>query len=90
VSAILAARSLPRQATDLSELRHLYGLSLLLMATALTSLELSLKEAPTSGWISAYVLSLLTVCLASGGVFIWRTLRETDSRQQSRVHALLQ
>ncbi|WP_179039582.1 DHA2 family efflux MFS transporter permease subunit [Rhizobium leguminosarum] len=74
-SAILAARSLPRQATDPSELRHLDGLSLLLMATALTSLELSLKEAPTSGWISAYVLSLLTVCLASGGVFVWRTLR---------------
>ncbi|MGO8330393.1 MFS transporter, partial [Rhizobium ruizarguesonis] len=73
--AIVVARFLPRQATDLSELRHLDGLSLLLMETALKSLEISLKEAPTSGWISAYVLRLLTACLASGGVFVWRTLR---------------
>ncbi|MGO6685773.1 DHA2 family efflux MFS transporter permease subunit [Rhizobium leguminosarum] len=75
VSAIVAAWSLPRQAPDPSELGHLDTLSLLLMATALTTLELSLKEAPTSGWTSAYVLSLLTICLTSGGVFIWRTLR---------------
>jgi len=67
VSAILAARFLPRQAADPSELGHLDVLSLLLMATALTSLELSLKEAPTSGWTSAYVLGLLALCLASGG-----------------------
>ncbi|EGE60997.1 UNVERIFIED_ORG: DHA2 family multidrug resistance protein [Rhizobium esperanzae] len=74
-SAVLAARFLPRQAADPSELRHLDALSLLLMATALTSLELSLKEAPTSGWTSAYVLSLLAVCLVSGGAFVGLTLR---------------
>ncbi|PDT26446.1 MFS transporter [Rhizobium sp. L9] len=74
-SAVLAARFLPKQAADPSELRHLDGLSLLLMAAALTALELSLKEAPTSGWTSAYVLSLLAVCLLSGGAFITRTLR---------------
>ncbi|RUV28649.1 MFS transporter, partial [Mesorhizobium sp. M1A.T.Ca.IN.004.03.1.1] len=62
------------QAADPSELGHLDVLSLLLMATALTSLELSLKEAPTSGWTSAYVLGLLALCLASGGAFIGRTL----------------
>ncbi|EJB01495.1 drug resistance transporter, EmrB/QacA subfamily [Rhizobium leguminosarum bv. trifolii WSM597] len=74
-SAVLAAFFLPRQPADPSELRHLDGLSLLLMATALMTLELSLKEAPTSGWTSAYVLSLLAICLVSGGVFIARTLR---------------
>ncbi|SEH86253.1 MFS transporter, DHA2 family, multidrug resistance protein [Rhizobium tibeticum] len=75
VSALVAWRFLPRQKGDPSELRHLDGVSLVMMALALTSLELGLKEAPTSGWISPYVLSLLAVSLVSGAAFASRSLR---------------
>lgn len=43
-------------------------------ATALICLELGLKEAPTGGWASLYVLFLLALCLGSASVFIWRSL----------------
>ena len=75
VSALVAARFLPRQRIDVSELRHLDGLALVMMATALASLELSLKEAPTSGWTSLYVMGLLALFVASGYFFVWRSLR---------------
>lgn len=75
VSALVAWRFLPRQKGDISELRHLDGVSLVMMALALTCLELGLKEAPTSGWISPYVLSLLAVSLVSGAAFASRSLR---------------
>ncbi|WP_208247508.1 DHA2 family efflux MFS transporter permease subunit (plasmid) [Rhizobium sp. T1470] len=74
VSALVAWRFLPLQKGDTSELRHLNGASLVMMALALTSLELGLKEAPTSGWISPYVLSLLAVSLVSGAAFASRSL----------------
>jgi DHA2 family multidrug resistance protein len=45
------------------------------MATALTTLELAMKEAPTGGWSSAYVVGLLLVSLTSGSAFVVRTLR---------------
>lgn len=77
VSALVAWQFLPRQKGDVSELRHLDGLSLLMMALALASLELGLKEAPTSGWISPYVLSLLAFSLVSGSAFASRSLRRT-------------
>ncbi|MDQ0559838.1 DHA2 family multidrug resistance protein [Rhizobium mesoamericanum] len=77
VSALIAGRSLPRQKGDFSELRHLDGLSLVMMALALTCLELGLKEAPTNGWISPYVLSLLSVSLVSGTGFASRSLQRT-------------
>ncbi len=77
VSAFAAWRTLPRGAVDRSEIVHLDGISLVLMATALTTLELSLTDAPTSGWSSVYVSSLLAVFLASGCIFVWRSLRRS-------------
>ncbi|EJL52744.1 drug resistance transporter, EmrB/QacA subfamily [Rhizobium sp. CF122] len=77
VSALVAWRFLPPQKGDTSELRNLDSLSLVMMALALTSLELGLKEAPTSGWISSYVLSLLVVSLVCGAAFASRSLRRT-------------
>jgi DHA2 family multidrug resistance protein len=74
-SALVAARCLPRECIDRSELRQIDLPSLLLLAGALTTLELSLKEAPTSGWTSAYVLGLFAICLLSASTFTWRTLR---------------
>ncbi len=75
VSALVAWRSLPQQKGAPSELLHLDCFSLVMMAMALTSLELGLKEAPTSGWISPYVLGLLTASLVSGIAFVSRSLR---------------
>ncbi|OWW04871.1 MFS transporter [Rhizobium sp. R72] len=75
ISALVAWRFLPRQKDESSGVRHLDALSLLMMALALTSLELGLKEAPTSGWASPYVLSLLSLSLVSGSAFAYRSLR---------------
>ncbi|MDE1991930.1 MAG: DHA2 family efflux MFS transporter permease subunit [Rhizobiaceae bacterium] len=75
LTALVAARFLPRQAANLSELRNLDWLSLILIAVALTALEISLEEAPTRGWISGYVLGLLALSLISFLIFAIRTLR---------------
>lgn len=75
LSAVCAARFLPRQSAHRSEFRHLDFLSLIMMAGALTALELALKEAPTRGWISGLVLGLLAFSLASALGFCRRTLR---------------
>jgi DHA2 family multidrug resistance protein len=40
----------------------------------LAALEIALKEAPTRGWSSAFVLGLLALSLASGVSFVRRTL----------------
>jgi len=47
------------------------AVSLLLMAMALASLEIGLKQAPHEGWISLPML----VALAAGAGFIWQSLR---------------
>ncbi|MBB3656437.1 DHA2 family multidrug resistance protein [Rhizobium sp. BK650] len=75
LAALVAMRSLPRESVNLSELRHLDIVSLLLMAVSLAALEIGLKEAPTSGWTSLTVAGLLGLFLISGCVFAWRTLR---------------
>ncbi|WP_310421369.1 DHA2 family efflux MFS transporter permease subunit [Mycoplana sp. BE70] len=73
LAAMVAVRSLPRQGIEVSELRHLDGVSLVLMAMSLASLELALKEAPTSGWTSSYVAALLGVFVVDGVAFVWRS-----------------
>ncbi|TCR90909.1 DHA2 family efflux MFS transporter permease subunit [Rhizobium sp. BK376] len=75
-AALVAGSFLPRRKIDLSELRQLDVLSLVVMAIALTSLELSLKEAPTNGWISPWVIGLLALFLAAGSLFVWRSRRK--------------
>ena len=74
VSALFAARFLPREIPRLGEFRRIDLLSLIMMAGALTSLELSLTEAPTRGWLSAFVLALLALFLILGCAFVVRTL----------------
>lgn len=74
-AAVLAALSLPRQRVDASHIRHLDAVSLVMMATALATLELAMKEAPTGGWSSPYVAGLLLLSLTSGSAFTLRTLR---------------
>ncbi len=75
VAAIGAASLLPAEPADLRQARTLDLVSLGLMALALAALEIALKEAPDRGWGSGLVLGLLTLSLASGFVFVHRTLR---------------
>jgi DHA2 family multidrug resistance protein len=73
-AACVAARSLPRAAVDVSELSTIDAISLAFMAASLMSLEIALKEAPTSGWASLCVLSLFALSGISGFAFVWRSL----------------
>ncbi|KQV38015.1 MULTISPECIES: DHA2 family efflux MFS transporter permease subunit [unclassified Rhizobium] len=77
LAALVAMRSLPREGLDTSELRNLDVFSLALMAISLASLELALKEAPTSGWASLYIVGLLGLSVLCGCVFVLRSLGRT-------------
>ncbi|MFA1675570.1 DHA2 family efflux MFS transporter permease subunit [Rhizobium mongolense] len=74
LAALVAMRSLPQERVDVWELRGLDGVGLVTMAVALITLELGLKEAPTSGWMSAYDSGLFAVSALSALAFIWRSL----------------
>lgn len=78
VAAVVASLSLPRKRLEASHIRHLDALSLLMMATALTTLEIAMKEAPTAGWSSPYVAGILLLSLTSGAIFATRTLRRAQ------------
>ncbi|MGQ0583525.1 MAG: DHA2 family efflux MFS transporter permease subunit [Reyranella sp.] len=78
VAAAVAAWFLPAGKTDVDHARRLDIVALLLMALALASLEIALKEAPQYGWGSGLVLGLLMLSAASLAAFVRRTLaRET-------------
>ena len=72
-AAAVASRTLPRDDVDPAALQGFDWLSLLLMAGALAALELGLKEAPTSGWVSLYVACCLCFSLIAGTSFAWRS-----------------
>ncbi|MGL4527349.1 MAG: DHA2 family efflux MFS transporter permease subunit [Aestuariivirga sp.] len=66
---------LPRRTVAWSELRRLDIVSLLLLAVALAALEIGLKEAPESGWLSGITLALLALSVISTVSFVGRSLR---------------
>ena len=66
---------LPRRTVAWSELRRLDIVSLLLLAVALAALEIGLKEAPKSGWLSGITLALLALSVISAVSFVGRSLR---------------
>jgi DHA2 family multidrug resistance protein len=66
---------LPRQKTDLGELAKLDAISLLLLAAALASLEIGLKQAPQRGWLSPSCAGLLVASAAGLALFLGRTSR---------------
>jgi DHA2 family multidrug resistance protein len=76
---ILAAAAtpflLPQDKVDFTELANLDRFSLLLMAIALATLEIGLKQAPQDGWLSPRSLALFAVSLASGAMFVTRTIK---------------
>src|SRR5271170_4617888 len=74
LSAIVAGILLPKEPMRLGEARRLDVLSLALLAIGLAALEVALKEAPTRGWTSGLVASLLALSFASAFSFVGRTL----------------
>jgi DHA2 family multidrug resistance protein len=74
VSALVASVLLPKAPMRLGEARRLDILSLALLSLALAALEIALKEAPTRGWGSGFVLGQLALSLAGGVSFVRRTL----------------
>jgi MFS transporter, DHA2 family, multidrug resistance protein len=76
---ILAAAAtpllLPAEKPDFNELATLDRISLVLMAVALATLELGLKQAPQDGWLSPRCLVLFLTSGASASIFAMRTLR---------------
>ncbi len=74
LAALVAARSLPREQVSLLQLRRIDAVGLVSMALSLISLEIGLKGAPTSGWLSIDSLALFGVSTLAGTLFISRTL----------------
>ncbi len=66
---------LPQEKVNLAEFKILDRLSLVLMAIALATLELGLKQAPLDGWLAPRPLLLFAASLASGWIFAKRTLK---------------
>jgi MFS transporter, DHA2 family, multidrug resistance protein len=77
IAASVTPLLLPRQSTDLGEIRKLDAISLVLMAAALASLEIGLKQAPQRGWFSTQCSGLLLVSAIGLGLFLWRTSQAT-------------
>jgi MFS transporter, DHA2 family, multidrug resistance protein len=61
----------------LNQLRNFDVVSLALMALALASLEIGLKQAPQHGWFSAICLGLFALCAISAWQFAVRSLKAT-------------
>src|ERR1700734_1078303 len=77
VAAAATPFLLPQDKTDFTEFRNLDVLSLLLLAIALATLEVGLKQAPQDGWLSPRPLALFAASLMSGWIFVSRTLKAT-------------
>jgi DHA2 family multidrug resistance protein len=75
IAASVSPLLLPRQHTDLNELTKLDVPSLVLLAAALASLEIGLKEAPQRGWLSLLCIGLLSASAVGIGIAVRRTWR---------------
>ncbi|MEZ5831147.1 MAG: DHA2 family efflux MFS transporter permease subunit [Dongiaceae bacterium] len=75
VATLAAAWLLPREKADLRFARTLDLPSLILMALALATLEVLLKEAPQRGWTSAVAAGLIVLLAVTAIPFLLRTFR---------------
>jgi DHA2 family multidrug resistance protein len=66
---------LPREKTCFTDLAALDRVSLTLIAIALASLEIGLKQAPQDGWLSPLCLALFVLSAAAATAFSLRTLK---------------
>ncbi len=74
IAIIVAILCLPRGATNFKLLKSLDWLSLLWMGLGLAILLIGLKEAPSEGWLSTFVLS----CFAVVPLFAWLLWRRPN------------
>jgi len=74
IAAGAAPLLLPRQRTDLAELSKLDWRALALLAVALASLEIGLKQAPERGWLSVNCIALLVISASSLVLLVQRAL----------------
>jgi DHA2 family multidrug resistance protein len=65
---------LPRQETNFAELSKLDLRALVLLAAALASLEIGLKQAPLNGWLSLSCAGLLAASAVAAGISICLTI----------------
>ena len=75
VAGAIALLSLPKERPAFAEARRLDVISLALIATALASLEIAIKEAPERGWTSPLALGLLALSAIAALGFVVATLR---------------
>jgi len=77
LAAIGAACLLPRGCTELRLCRSIDIVGILLLAIALASFELGLKQAPDHGWLSLQVGALFALSALTMILFIRRSLKRT-------------
>jgi MFS transporter, DHA2 family, multidrug resistance protein len=77
LALVAGALCLPRATTPMQRFRWGDGLALAMLAVALASLELGLKDAPKQGWLAPSTVSLLGGAVCAGCVFVWLSLRST-------------
>ncbi len=75
IAAGAAPWLLPRQRVRFGDMATLDVASLVMIATALASLEIGLKQAPRHGWLSPTCVVLLVVSIGAAALFVRRTLR---------------
>ncbi|MGY3694239.1 DHA2 family multidrug resistance protein [Bradyrhizobium sp. USDA 3240] len=78
IAATVTPLLLPKESVNLRAFARLDTWSLILLAAALASLMVGLKEAPQRGWISTPCLSLLIGSMAGMALLIRRTFRAAD------------
>ena len=78
IAATVTPLLLPKQGVNLRAFARLDTWSLVLLAAALASLMIGLKEAPQRGWVSMPCLSLLMGSMAGMALLIRRTIRAAD------------
>jgi MFS transporter, DHA2 family, multidrug resistance protein len=75
IAVIATPFLLPRGRPRLNQLKNFDGISLALMAVALASLEIGLKQAPQYGWSSGVCFGLFALCAVAAALFTVRTLK---------------
>jgi DHA2 family multidrug resistance protein len=75
IAASVTPLLLPRDKPNLADLVTLDGISLALLVIALAALEIALKQAPQSGWLSPSSGLLLLLSIAAAVFFAVRTLK---------------
>ncbi len=75
VACVATPFLLPRGRPRLNQLYNFDAVSLALMAVSLASLEIGLKQAPRTGWLSVGCLALFGLCAVTAAVFAVRTLK---------------